>query len=69
MVGYTQAVYSFCDEWGYNIAFSTPREGGMAMAPAEVDRLIAERLPGVELKFLDGESYQGARARRAERAA
>ncbi|KAG8458031.1 hypothetical protein KFE25_007238 [Diacronema lutheri] len=59
VVGYTQAVYSFCDEWGWNIAFNTPREGGMMMSVAEVDARIAQRLPGSELKFLDGVSFQG----------
>jgi len=58
VVGYTQAVYSFCDEWGWNMAFATPREGGMAIPVAEVDALIKARITG-ELKFLDGESYQG----------
>ena len=62
--GYNQAVYSFMDEWGWNIAFSdagmvsgngTPRA---PLEPEQVDARIAERIKG-ELKFLDGESYRG----------
>jgi thermospermine synthase len=56
--GYNYPVYSFCDEWGWNVGFKEPvRAGAMAMAPEEVDRLIKERMDG-ENKFLDGESYQ-----------
>lgn len=65
MVGYTQAVYSFCDEWGWNLALSEPRPNGMGMTVEEVDALIAARLPGVSLKFLDGQSYQGEAQRGA----
>ena len=50
-----QAVYSFMDEWGWNIAFT---EGGALLEPAEVDRRIAERIKGTT-EFLDGESYRG----------
>ena len=52
---YNQAVYSFMDEWGWNIAFT---EGGALLEPAEVDRRIAERIKGTT-EFLDGESYRG----------
>ena len=49
---YNQAVYSFMDEWGWNMGFT---DAAMAdnLAPEEVDRRIAERITG-ELKFLDG---------------
>ena len=55
--GYNQAVYSFMDEWGWNIAFA---DGGMAalLDPEVLDARIAERISG-ELRFLDGESYRG----------
>jgi thermospermine synthase len=64
VLGYNQAVYSFMDEWGWNIAFSdagmvsgngTPRT---PLDAEQVDARIAERIKG-ELKFLDGESYRG----------
>lgn len=56
---YNQAVYSFIDEWGWNIALTEPG----AKAPAtwsvqDVDQRIAERVTG-ELQFLDGVSWQG----------
>lgn len=54
---YKQAVYSFFDEWGWNIAADDeahlPR-----LTPDEVDARIAARITG-ELRFLDGESYRG----------
>jgi len=54
---YNQAVYSFLDEWGWNLGFS---DTGMAslLEPDVVDARIAERIKG-ELRFLDGESYRG----------
>lgn len=52
---YNQAVYSFLDEWGFNLAFT--EEGAAPLSPEEVDRRIAERVTG-EMKFLDGQSYQ-----------
>jgi len=57
VVAYNQAVYSFLDEWGWNIAF-TDAAKSVSMAPEDVDKLIAERIDG-ELKFLDGASWQG----------
>jgi len=54
---YNQAVYSFLDEWGWNMAFV---DAGMSqtLEPEQVDARIAERIRG-ELRFLDGESYRG----------
>lgn len=54
---YNQAVYSFMDEWGWNMAFV---DDGMSalLEPEQVDARIAERIRG-ELRFLDGESYHG----------
>merc|ERR1719163_1689994 len=57
VVPYTQAVYSFMDEWGWNLALpdaSLPS----ALSADEVDRRISERLEG-ELQFLDGLSWPG----------
>lgn len=56
---YNQAVYSFMDEWGWNLAMTEANAPVPAsMSVEEVDRLIAERITG-ELKFLDGVSWQG----------
>ena len=54
---YNQHVFSFMDEWGWNIAFSADADPSMLEAE-EVDRRLAERVEG-ENKFLDGESYRG----------
>jgi spermidine synthase len=51
--GYTQAVYSFCDEWGWNLAF----DGVKVPTAAEVDAAIAARVTG-ELRFMDGMAYE-----------
>ena len=53
----SQAVYSFMDEWGWNIAFLDDGMGAL-LEPEQVDARIAERING-ELRFLDGESYRG----------
>jgi len=53
---YNQAVYSFLDEWGWNMAFTDPKAA--QLTPEEVDKRIASRIKG-ELQFLDGESYTG----------
>merc|ERR1712127_685103 len=54
---YNQAVYSFMDEWGWNMGF-TDAEASKLLSPEEVDARIAARIVG-ELKFLDGEAYTG----------
>jgi len=54
---YNQAVYSFMDEWGWNIAFTDPGMGA-PLTDEQVDSRIAERIKG-ELRFLDSESYRG----------
>jgi len=57
VVAYNQAVYSFLDEWGWNMASSD--ETLMArLSPEQVDERIATRISG-ELRFLDGDSYTG----------
>jgi len=55
--GYNQAVYSFLDEWGWNIAFCDA-DNASSLSAAEVDARIADRISG-SLQFLDGESYLG----------
>lgn len=57
VLAYNQAVYSFLDEWGWNMAFVDPQMGS-PLPPEEIDRRIEDRISG-ELKFLDGLSYQG----------
>uniref|UniRef100_A0A7S2NR58 thermospermine synthase n=2 Tax=Haptolina brevifila TaxID=156173 RepID=A0A7S2NR58_9EUKA len=54
---YNQAVYSFMDEWGWNMAF-VDGDMGTLLEPDQVDDRIARRIKG-ELRFLDGESYKG----------
>jgi thermospermine synthase len=59
VVAYNQAVYSFMDEWGWNLAItddSTPAPA--SLSPEEVDKRIASRIDG-ELQFLDGYSWPG----------
>jgi thermospermine synthase len=62
VVAYNQAVYSFLDEWGWNIAFtdSSQTMPGTMTADA-VDQLIQERVKGGldATTFLDGVSWQG----------
>jgi spermidine synthase len=53
---YKQAIYSFLDEWGWQVALSDGTQSKLSVE--EVDRRIAERITG-ELRFLDGESWQG----------
>lgn len=54
----SQVVYSFLDEWGYQMASDAPLD----IPPTEdFDRRIAERIEG-ELKFLDAESFRGVTA-------
>jgi thermospermine synthase len=57
VVPYNQAIYSFLDEWGWNMAFCDPSMSA-SLTPDEVDQKIAERITG-ELRFLDGISWQG----------
>ncbi|KAL1515810.1 hypothetical protein AB1Y20_002426 [Prymnesium parvum] len=54
---YNQAIYSFMDEWGWNIAFLDAAMGTL-LTEEQVNQRISERIKG-ELKFLDGESYRG----------
>jgi thermospermine synthase len=56
---YKQAVYSFIDEWGWNLALTEPgAKAPAAWSAQDVDQRIAERVTG-ELQFLDGVSWQG----------
>lgn len=60
VVPFNQAVYSFMDEWGWNMGFSVEnqKELPQSLSVEEVDKRIAARIKG-ELQFLDGESWQG----------
>merc|ERR1719157_495014 len=56
---YNQAVYSFLDEWGWNIALTEADATPPAsLTVAQVDERIAARIDG-ELQFLDGISWTG----------
>jgi len=54
---YSQAIYSFFDEWGWHLALSD-HEVPHKLSVDEVDQRISSRITG-ELRFLDGESWQG----------
>jgi|EP00927_Polykrikos_kofoidii_P081034 thermospermine synthase len=59
VIAYNQAVYSFLDEWGFNIAF-TDESRDVAATAKTVDSLIEERIGAEDnLQFLDGVSWQG----------
>jgi thermospermine synthase len=56
---YTQAIYSFMDEWGWNLATTqADAKKPSNYSVEEVDKLIQDRING-ELEFLDGQSWQG----------
>lgn len=56
---FNQAVYSFMDEWGWNLALTDPQTPAPAtLSVEEVDKRIKARITG-ELQFLDGVSWQG----------
>lgn len=56
---YNQAVYSFLDEWGWNIALTEAGAKPPASLTAEeVDKRISARIEG-ELQFLDGIMWAG----------
>ncbi len=56
VLGYGQAIYSYADEWGWNLAMSDSVNSS-SLSVDEVDKRISERIEG-ELRFLDGVSYQ-----------
>jgi len=56
---YNQAVYSFLDEWGWNLALTDANSAEPSkISLEEIDKRISERVVG-ELQFLDGVSWQG----------
>merc|ERR1712039_121133 len=57
VIAYNQAVYSFLDEWGWNLAMAE-KDAKTQLSVEKVDQLITERING-ELQFLDGVSWQG----------
>lgn len=57
-VPFNQAVYSFMDEWGWNMGLPKDSVSPKSLTTEEVDKRIAERITG-ELLFLDGESWHG----------
>lgn len=54
---YNQAIYSFLDEWGWQLALSDAAMPHQ-LSVEEIDKRIADRIKG-ELKFLDGQSWVG----------
>ncbi|KAG1681637.1 hypothetical protein FOA52_014146 [Chlamydomonas sp. UWO 241] len=57
VVPYAQHIPSFCDIWGYNMAFVDAST--QVLEPAELDARAAARISGPPLKFLDGQTLQG----------
>merc|ERR1711870_52552 len=57
VLAYNQAVYSFLDEWGWNLAMAE-KDANTKLSVEKVDQLIADRIDG-ELQFLDSVSWQG----------
>ena len=57
VVAYNQHVYSFMDEWGWNMG-SNEELKPTSLSVEEVDKRITERITG-ELEFLDGVSWRG----------
>lgn len=53
---YTQHIPSFCDQWGYNLAFSD--EAQVPLGAAALDALIPQRISG-PMQFLDGDTFVG----------
>jgi len=58
VVPFNQAVYSFMDEWGWNMGLPADAATPASLSVEEVDKRIADRING-ELQFLDGESWRG----------
>lgn len=56
VIPYAQHIPSFCDIWGYNLAFLDPEQ--VMTTPAELDDRASHRISG-SLKFLDGQTLQG----------
>lgn len=59
VVPYAQHIPSFCDVWGYNMAFSDPAQA--PLSAEEMDARIAARFPAAPLDFLDGATWAGVR--------
>merc|ERR1712118_334561 len=58
VVPFNQAVYSFMDEWGWQLALTDTSVAPDSFSIEEVDKKINTRING-ELKFLDGVSWRG----------
>jgi len=59
VVPFNQAVYSFMDEWGWQMGLTDLKNASPeTMSAEEVDSRIGKRING-ELKFLDGISWRG----------
>merc|ERR1719159_1465370 len=58
VIPFNQAVYSFMDEWGWQLGLTDTSIVPDALSTEEVDKRIQTRING-ELKFLDGVSWRG----------
>nr|ADI46921.1 SPS1m [Volvox carteri f. nagariensis] len=59
VVAYVQHIPSFCDAWGYNMAFTDPEQVPLCAGP--LDARIEDRIVCPPLSFLDGETFSGLR--------
>nr|BBC28481.1 spermine synthase [Eudorina sp. NIES-3984] len=57
VIAYAQHVPSFCDTWGYNMAFSNPDQ--VQLSTEVFDVRIEERILHLPLTFLDGQTFAG----------
>ncbi|KAG2486161.1 hypothetical protein HYH03_015125 [Edaphochlamys debaryana] len=60
VVPYAQHIPSFCDAWGYNMAFADGEQA--PLTPEQLDARIPERISGPALTFLDGPTFTGLTA-------
>ncbi|PNH04653.1 Thermospermine synthase ACAULIS5 [Tetrabaena socialis] len=59
VIPYAQHIPSFCDVWGFNMAFTDPHQ--VPLSPEELDSRIASRIHGDGLHFVDGSTWVGLR--------
>nr|BCL66181.1 spermine synthase 1 [Volvox reticuliferus] len=57
VIPYAQHIPSFCDAWGYNMAFTDPNQ--VPLGADNLDARIADRIARLPLGFLDGVTFAG----------
>ncbi|GLI62883.1 spermine synthase 1 [Volvox africanus] len=59
VIPYVQHIPSFCDAWGYTMAFTDPTQ--VPLSAELMDTRIEDRIDHLPLRFLDGETFTGLR--------